>query len=979
MSIRPIDLRSLLELAPVCWQTEPLSAVVDLFRQGTYDRVVVVNRQRQPVGVIHLRSLMPHLLPVDGSALNLSQPLSALTSPCLDPLPTLPIDLPLDECLPYLTAGPRLWALMDRDRAFQGLLDGLYLQKLLGMSAPANAVARAAEFDVDELGLGGAGEPTLNRHDYEAVWGHDEVHLQQRDEVAPRLAPLDIDRFKTQLRLQISRLRAQVEAQQALVDHLEQKSPYRLPLDHEPELSRGANPAGRPSAAVTPPIATLIQFLQRLPLPLMLQTNRGEILVQNSVWSQQFAELVDPSWLQREAAVHLEPDLTGREWQDTAAGWQQPAEPDPVTAVGLCHLGATPNTCICICPYKNGQERIVQFIKIPLGDLSPEIRWELTEPWQRVEEQSSHRFRLAQLETNPLTAGSDEKPVTPGESLWLVLAQDVTEQQQLAKELAAKNADLVQLNRLKDEFLACISHELRTPLTAMLGLSSLLKDQLVGGLNDRQLRYAQLIYRSGRHLMAIVNDILDLTRMETGQVELTPEPINIPQVCQRAFEQAKQIRLMEAKPDTQQAEADLLPTPPFALELEPGLESLVADEVRLRQMLVNLLSNALKFTEVTGAIGLRVSRWDGWVAFTVWDTGIGIPADKQHLIFQKFQQLENPLTRRFEGAGLGLVLTQRLARLHGGDVTFVSKEHRGSQFTLLLPPAPVLSRSQADVMLGVLRDRQLPQPPNRLVLIVEAGVQFIEALTEQLTQLGYRVVIARSGTEAVEKTRRLQPCTIFLNPQLPMLSGWDVLTLLKADAETRHIPVIITTAHLEQEQAYRNPADGVLSLPIVPAALQQTLARFANPTAVTSSPPVESLVVMRLSPDRYSSEHPAFMELNNLLHQHNYRVLEVDDLEQADVIAQVWQPHVVILAGVLAEPAVYLKQLAEHPALAALPLVTLDRPTTQAANQIPGLLVFPCLAPLAEQFSSLPPETSALLQVIQVAAGVNGKGEGVKG
>jgi nitrogen-specific signal transduction histidine kinase/CheY-like chemotaxis protein len=360
--------------------------------------------------------------------------------------------------------------------------------------------------------------------------------------------------------------------------------------------------------------------------------------------------------------------------------------------------------------------------------------------------------------------------------------------QQIARELAAKNADLVQLNRLKDEFLACISHELRTPLTAVLGLSSLLKDQLSGTMNERQVRYAQLIHLSGRHLMTIVNDILDLTRMEPGQLEITLEPVNIATVCNRAFEQAQQSRLEEAKPEAGQELPAALPT--FTLEIEPGLETLIADEMRLRQMLLNLLSNALKFTHADGKIGLRVNLWEGLIAFTVWDTGIGIPAEKQHLIFQKFQQLENPLTRRFEGTGLGLVLTQRLARLHGGDVTFVSKESQGSQFTLPLPPThPQLAIDpdhESVVFPSVSRS-----PHNRLVLVVEAVVRSIEHLSEQLSDLGYRVIIARSGTEAVEKARRLQPCTILLNPLLPTLSGWDVLTLLKADPQTRPIPVTV--------------------------------------------------------------------------------------------------------------------------------------------------------------------------------------------
>ncbi|NJR50013.1 MAG: HAMP domain-containing histidine kinase [Leptolyngbyaceae cyanobacterium CSU_1_3] len=384
--------------------------------------------------------------------------------------------------------------------------------------------------------------------------------------------------------------------------------------------------------------------------------------------------------------------------------------------------------------------------------LLPEMGLDLSQ-WQMPtasDRWSFEDFRLAKLDHDrePSASLSPEE-----ESLWLVLAQDVTEQQQLARELTAKNADLVQLNRLKDEFLACISHELRTPLTAVLGLSSLLKDQLSNGLNERQIRYAQLIYRSGRHLMAIVNDILDLTRMETGQLELTLEAVNVPSVCDRAFEQAQKMRSEEAKPERGQ-EAAPLSAPAFTLDIEAGLETLVADEMRLRQMLVNLLSNALKFTEPDGRIGLRVSLWEGWVTFTVWDTGTGIPAEKQHLIFQKFQQLENPLTRRFEGAGLGLVLTQRLARLHGGDVSFVSREGLGSQFTILLPP----THPQPTIALGTSPIQACRTPNhNRLVLVVEAVVRSIEHLSEQLFELGYRVVIADREPKPSKKLAGCSP------------------------------------------------------------------------------------------------------------------------------------------------------------------------------------------------------------------------------
>ncbi|MEW6494705.1 MAG: ATP-binding protein [Cyanobacteriota bacterium] len=555
------------------------------------------------------------------------------------------------------------------------------------------------------------------------------------------------------------------------------------------------------------------------------------------------------------------------------------------------------------------------------------------------------------------------------------MAQDTTEQQQVAQELAAKNADLIHLNRLKDEFLACISHELKTPLTAVLGLSTLLKDQALGALNERQARYARLIYQSGRQLMTLVNDILDLTRMETGQLELTLEPVQIQSVCDRAYAQARQVyqekeHTEEPSPETQ-----------FTLEIEPGLEMFVADELRLRQMLVHLLSNALKFTEPGGDMGLRINRWDGWIAFTIWDTGIGIPSEKQHLIFQKFQQLEQPLTRRYEGTGLGLVLTQRLARLHGGDVSFISKADEGSQFTLLLPPCPPQGRGRT----GEIFEYQIQNPQleeyqakrNRLVLLVETVPRYLESLTEQLNNLGYRVVIARSGTEAIEKARGLQPRAILLNPLLPQLSGWDVLTLLKSDVQTCHIPVLITATQAEKQQAYHNKADGFLSIPVQKQALLQSLTCLG----VQECPKKKSgLTILHLSPvercphtydhlQANSDSSNLSAELTEILSlQHselNYRVLEADDLEQAELLARVWHPDVVLLdATQITDSFAYLKEFSQHPDLIALPLITLDHQTTEAANQIPDLSVYPCLA------SDHSSRMTALLQVIQVAVGM---------
>jgi signal transduction histidine kinase/DNA-binding response OmpR family regulator len=560
---------------------------------------------------------------------------------------------------------------------------------------------------------------------------------------------------------------------------------------------------------------------------------------------------------------------------------------------------------------------------------------------------------------------------------------------------AVTPADWIELNRLKDEFLACVSHELRSPLTALLGLSKLLQDPIIGDLNDRQRRYVQLIHRSGKQLINIVNDILDLTRMETGEIELHPMIVSVPTICQQALEQAQHRIPSQENAGT----LDMSLMPRFTLDIDPGLETLIADPMRLQQILRHLLSNALKFTPPEGQVGLRVNRWEGWVAFTVWDTGIGIPTEKQHLIFQKFQQLEHPLTRQFEGTGLGLVLTQRLARLQGGDITFTSRVGKGSEFTLLVPPAPSVSQStdlsisQQDSRLDLLSNgaselsdwsanggpidslevgaEPIDRPPyaahpNRMVLVVESGVRYLNDIIEQLTELDYRVAIARSGTEALEKARKLVPCAVLLNPNLPLLSGWDVLTLLKSNPETQGIPLIITaTSQPDELRAHGSAVDGFLKLPISPRALAQTLEQVMrrNPI-VTGELSSRMILCLHLSESADESPEPGGFPLESFLQANHFRVVEAQDHDQAELLARVWKPQVLVLVGSLADPMPYLKRLVQQTYLASLPIITLDAAITQAATQTAELAVFPCLHP---------DRSDRLLQTIDVAIGFAGR------
>ncbi|MGK7922312.1 MAG: ATP-binding protein [Trichodesmium sp.] len=937
MSIPYITLKKFISPIPVCLKTDNLQVVWLTFCREKFNELVVVNHNHQPLGLIYLHSLISDLaLSTETEVnrdkppfLNCHEPIVTVDALKLVSLRILPVDFTIDELWPYL-----------QQKLDEQINIGSNIYNIEFPSLPIAIVDKEGKF----LGL----LDSLRILEFIATNQYQTLQLKERNCISEP-----------------------------------ENSTARVRKDFP-------NPG---KIADSSYFSSLIELLEKLPLPLMLQSRYGKVINQNLAWRSQLKqeselrEIVDTfirlSNIQEETPEVKMPDsLTmmrdGMEFSCPATNnWkispttllqEQPKIPklNSASSSSWCYY-AQPDTYVCTYSDQNGQDRVWQFSSQPLFDLV------------------------------------------------LVIAQDVTEQHLVAKELQAKNADLIQLNRLKDEFLACISHELKTPLTAVLGLSNLLKEQTLGTLNERQARYAQLIHQSGRHLMAVVNDILDLTRMETGQMELNPEPVKIRQVCERAFQEALQLQNNHSQGESASLFPDSIQKK-YTLKIETGLNILLADELRLRQMLVNLLSNALKFTPADGQMGLKVARWERWITFSVWDFGIGIPADKQHLIFQKFQQLENPLSRQFEGTGLGLVLTQRLARLHGGDVTFISQEGKGSEFTLILPPTPPRKDLGMEKLAGddyleqeglmshqnnrmrTKKDSKLPinnyQLPivnysSRLVLIVEAVPRFIEDLTNKLTGLSYRVVIARSGTEALEKARKLQPKLIFLNPLLPLLSGWDFLTLLKADADTCQIPVVITATRGDKEQGMINGVSDFLSLPIEQSALEEVLAEFTNAQEQEQEQKQEQkqdyqkLVILRLIPGKYEFNQPnqteSIYEKKFLSLPIEYRVIEADDLAQANLLAKIWQPNVILIerVGNSVNPVEFIHKLSQYSTLAALPLVTLDYETTQAANQIKKLSVFPCLAfeTNANNLSEIEPNdqdlTSALWQVISIAGGMN--------
>lgn len=688
----------------------------------------------------------------------------------------------------------------------------------------------------------------------------------------------------------------------------------------------------------------LLDLINRLPLPLMLQSERGELIAQNRLWQQQclfLRPLVQPK-LNR--ISRAQPSEGGS--SDTTV-----AEHRPETPVDAFSTWTNIYKQTQIDVGADDVRSIWNLSYIPLGTFTLDDHQGFPV--------SPHPYLV-----DPLHEAADALPHSgdaPGELeiLWLVLAENHTEEERITQELAARNADLIQLNRLKDEFLACITHELKTPLTAILGLSSLLKDQLLGTLNDRQSRYAQMIYQSGRQLMKVVNDILDLTRLETGQIELMHEPVQIQHVCDRAIAGALQL---QGQPKASQRQVDPAtsedPTTAFereiGLEIEPGLEWVIADEPRLRQMLINLLSNALKFTDAEDSLGLKVNRWQNWVAFSVWDTGIGIPESKQALIFQKFQQLEHPLTRQYEGIGLGLVITKLLARLHGGDVSFISQEGNGSTFTVLLPFQDAAETSQVEESSDWQRLLQPPEDLRELpiLLIAHTNPSDLILIQEQANRMNVHLMVARSGLEAVEKTRRLQPAALILNPSLPLLSGRDVVTLLKADPLTRGVPLMLLTSIPEKSDLAQLPVDAVLTLPLNPSELQKNLHQLLRIKDTEVIPaPTSLLTIIRLvdrqalSANPFQSHpHPSdwlSAALDQLMQTQRCQVLEIDDFDQADLLARIWKPQLFLietLSGM--NPPSVLDLIRRSESLSHLPLVSFVPSLSTWQSKITDLSMF---------------------------------------
>ena len=392
--------------------------------------------------------------------------------------------------------------------------------------------------------------------------------------------------------------------------------------------------------------------------------------------------------------------------------------------------------------------------------------------------------------------------------------------------LAEKNREVERANQAKSEFLANMSHELRTPLNSIIGFSEVLEDQLFGELNEAQKKYVHNINTSGMHLLQLINDVLDLSKVEAGKMLLQCEDFPI-SAALHDIETAMRHELDKKNLS-------------FDMEIDERLASINADKQKFRQVMLNLLSNAVKFTPQGGKIKVIAKGVDGLaVQISVTDTGIGIKSEDIKRIFARFQQIDSKTVREYAGTGLGLALTKRFVEIHGGKIWVESEFGKGSTFTFAIPLRPKSKTFQKE---ATLSDALENGKKDSLILVVEDDQKSSRLLKDYLTCEGYKVATAWTGKEAVDKATDLKPMAITLNVNLAGESGWKVLEKLKETSETKDIPVVVVSIFEERDRGFSLGAVDYLVKPITREQLVQTLKRRGL-TVGPETGPVHILVI----------------------------------------------------------------------------------------------------------------------------------------
>ncbi|HEX3969623.1 MAG TPA: HAMP domain-containing protein [Edaphobacter sp.] len=507
--------------------------------------------------------------------------------------------------------------------------------------------------------------------------------------------------------------------------------------------------------------------------------------------------------------------------------------------------------------------------------------------------------------------------------------------EQARRALEDKAKELALTSKYKSEFLANMSHELRTPLNSILVLGQQLTDNPDGNLSLKQVEFARTIHGAGTDLLNLISDILDLSKIESGTVSVEAEDVfftNLLEMLGRPFRHEAENRKVS-----------------FEIDSDPKLpRSLVTDSKRLQQVLKNLLSNAFKFTE-KGSVRLTVSSVNsGWsdghpilngagsvVAFEVSDTGIGIPVEKQRIIFEAFQQADAGTSRKYGGTGLGLAISRELANLLGGEIQLRSTPGQGSTFTLYVPQTymgssasvitnpertsaytkpslqlpPIVTEQIAE---RIEDDRDDLQPGDNVLLIVEDDPHYARILRDLAREKGFKVLVAMRGTEALAFAREFQPTAVSLDVFLPDMLGWAVLNHLKQDPNTRHIPVQLLTMDEDWHHGLSRGAFSFVTKPTTPEGLDGALLRIKE----YASPRTKRLLIVEDNPAEQLS-------IRELLGYDDIDITVVDKGEAALSILETQRFDCVVLDLRLPDMSGFevLERIHHSPSLSELPVV----------------------------------------------------------
>jgi diguanylate cyclase (GGDEF)-like protein len=477
---------------------------------------------------------------------------------------------------------------------------------------------------------------------------------------------------------------------------------------------------------------------------------------------------------------------------------------------------------------------------------------------------------------------------------------------------------LMEMDRIKSEFLSNVSHELRTPLTSIIGFSEILLDRLAGELTPDQESYVRNMNTSGQHLLEIINNLLDLSKIKAGKMEIHPHLFSLRSLLETI---QQTVIPMTYKKGLH-----------FDLSIDEGIDMIYTDEGKVKQILLNILGNAIKFTPAKGSVQLQVRAGrlgrSRAAEMSIRDTGIGIPAPALNKIFDEFQQIDGSYTRDYPGTGLGLAITKRFVDILGGEISVESQAGVGSTFRVSIPipeerevqPPPIQTFSssemsaKADVPLSPPASLESPEEERPRILVVEDDPAVAKLLALYLTQEGYAVVHAYDGQDAIEKAQEIKPFAITLDIMLPRIDGWEVLKKLKTLPATRDIPVIIVSIVENPTLGFSLGAVDYFTKPINRKGLIDSLKKYSITQSVIRKP-INFLVI--------EQDTVVMEQIGSILDEERFGVVKTNNGEEGIALAVEIQPDLILLDLMLQNISGIetIHRLKQHPTARNIPII----------------------------------------------------------